>query len=82
MGNLNDAPCTMLTQPLPKLTTVTTQVRTLNEDLWELLTKAEPLTAAEWAYVEDLERQTLQRAAVAKLPPQGVISYSKARRWH
>ncbi|QNE32989.1 hypothetical protein F1C10_14380 [Sphingomonas sp. NBWT7] len=59
MTNLNDASSATPPQPLPTLTKVTTKARNLNESLWQLLTKAEPLTAAEWAYVEELERQTL-----------------------
>ena len=44
-------------QPLPILPRVTTPTRTLNSALWRLLTKPEPLTAGEWALLEEYERR-------------------------
>ncbi|WP_258042958.1 hypothetical protein [Sphingomonas sp. NBWT7] len=42
---------------MPELTQTTVTARGLNQTLWRLLTKPEPLTAAEWALVEEFERQ-------------------------
>ena len=44
--------------PLPKLLPLTTPARSLNTDVWSLLTKKEPLTPAEWAQIEALEQQS------------------------
>jgi hypothetical protein len=47
----NDQPCYMTLRIDP----VTTVARERNRTLWHLLTKPEPLTAEEWAYVAQLE---------------------------
>jgi hypothetical protein len=57
MTCMNNLPAASPTQLLPTLTPMTTQTRALNQDLWQLLTKAEPLTAEEWALVEEFERK-------------------------
>jgi hypothetical protein len=44
-------------QTMPELTQTTVTARRLNQTLWQLLTKPDPLTAAEWALVEEFERQ-------------------------
>jgi hypothetical protein len=38
------------------LARIDTPVRELNHRLWKLLTKPGPLSAEEWAYIEECER--------------------------
>ena len=44
------------THSLAALPLVTTPARPLNDRLWALLTRPGPLTADEWAYIDEQER--------------------------
>ena len=41
---------------ITSLPVITTRVRQLDEKLWDLLSRPGPLTAEEWAYIEQQER--------------------------
>lgn len=54
VGKLSGAALTALSIPAPAR--IDTPVRELNSRLWALLTKPGPLSAEEWAYIEECER--------------------------
>jgi len=46
----------IVTATIPMLPRIATPVRQVNDRLWALLSKPGPLSAEEWAYVEECER--------------------------